>query len=212
MINKFLGLFSKDLGIDLGTANTLVFARGRGIVITEPSVVALNNKTGQILAIGEGAKKMVGRTPSHITAINPLTNGVISDFEVAEQMISYFIDKVHADAFTILPRPQIVIGVPAGATEVERRAVEEVSRNAGARGVYVVEEPIAAAIGARLPIEEAVGSMVIDIGGGRTEIAVISLGGVVTFKSLKIAGKKFNQDIIDYVREELKLTIGEKNR
>jgi rod shape-determining protein MreB len=210
MINKFLGLFSKDLAIDLGTANTLVFVRGRGLVITEPSVVAVNNKTGQILAIGDDAKHMVGRTPTHISAVRPLINGVISDFDVAEKMIRYFIDKVHAEGLTLLPRPSVVIGVPAGATEVERRAVEEASRSAGAREVHVIEEPIAAAIGARLPISEAMGSMVVDIGGGTTEIAIISLGGVVTFRSLKIAGDRLNQNIIDYFKDELKLVIGEK--
>jgi len=210
MLNRFLGLFSKDLAIDLGTANTLVFVKGRGLVITEPSIVALNTKTGQILAIGEEAKNMAGRTPSHITAVRPLVNGVISDFDVAEQMIKYFINKVHTDGLALLPRPRVVIGVPAGATEVERRAVEEASRSAGAREVYVVDEPIAAAIGSRLPIQEAAGNMIVDVGGGTTEIAVISLGGVVAFKSLKIAGDKFNQNIIDYVKDELKLIIGEK--
>ena len=173
MINRLFGLFSHDIGIDLGTANTLVYVRGKGIVINEPSVVALNIKTKQILAIGEEAQKMVGKTPAHIVAIRPLVDGVISDFEVTEQLLKHFFEKVHRERFTIFPRPRVVIGIPYGVTEVERRAVEEAAMNAGAREVYLIEEPLAAAIGARMPIQEAGGNIIVDIGGGTTEVAVI---------------------------------------
>jgi rod shape-determining protein MreB len=210
MFKKLLGKFSKDVGIDLGTATTLIYVKGRGIVINEPSVVAINQKTGQILAIGDEAKKMVGRTPAHISATRPLIEGIISDFEVTEQMLRYFINNVHKDSFTILPRPRVIVGIPSGITEVERKAVRDAALNAGAREVYLVEEAMAAAIGARLPIQEALGNMVVDIGGGTSDIAVISLGGVVTSRILKIAGDKLNQDIIDYAQDELKLVLGEK--
>lgn len=210
MIGKVLGYFSKDIGIDLGTANTLVYVRGRGIVINEPSVVAVNQKTGQILAIGTEAKHMVGRTPSHIVATRPLVQGVISDFEVTEEMLRHFIQKVHNETFSLLPRPRVAIGIPSGVTEVERRAVEDAARNAGAREVYLVEEPMAAAIGVRLPVQEALGSMIVDIGGGTTDIAVISLGGIVTSKNLRVAGDKLNEDIIRFAREEYKLVLGER--
>lgn len=210
MFKKLLGKFSKDVGIDLGTATTLIYVKGRGIIINEPSVVAINQKTGQILAIGNEAKKMVGRTPAHISATRPLIEGIISDFEVTEQMLRYFIHNVHKDSFTILPRPRVIVGIPSGITEVERKAVRDAALNAGAREVYLVEEAMAAAIGARLPIQEALGNMIIDIGGGTSDIAVISLGGVVTSRILKIAGDKLNQDIIDYARDELKLVLGEK--
>jgi len=189
MFNNLLGRFSKDIGIDLGTANTLVYVHGKGIVINEPSVVAINIKTGRILAIGEEAKRMVGKTPSHIIAKRPLVDGVISDFEVTEQMLRYFINKVHADSASFLPRPRVVVGVPSGVTEVEKRAVEDAARDAGAREVYLIEEPMAAAIGSRLSVQEPTGHMVVDIGGGTTEIAVISLGGVVVSQSLRIAGQ-----------------------
>jgi len=210
MFNKLLGKFSKDVGIDLGTATTLVYVKGRGIVINEPSVVAINQKTGQILAIGQEAKKMVGRTPTHIFAIRPLRDGIISDFEVTEQMLRYFINRIHKNSFTILPRPRVIIGIPSGITEVERKAVRDATLGAGAREVYLVEEIMAAAIGARLPVQEALGNMVVDIGGGTADISVISLGGVVANQVLKIAGDKLNQDIIDYARDELKLVLGEK--
>lgn len=210
MLTKLFGHFSKDIGIDLGTANTLVYVRGRGIVINEPSVVAINQKTGQILEIGEEARKMVGRTPSHIVASRPLRNGVISDFEVTEQMLKYFIHKVHKESFFLFPRPRVVIGIPFGVTEVEKKAVEDAARNAGAREVYLIEEPIAAAIGARLPVQDAVGSMIVDIGGGTTEVAVISLGGLVTARSVRVAGDKMNEDIINFAREEYKLLLGER--
>ena len=203
-------MFSKDLGIDLGTANILVYVRGEGILINEPSVVAINKKTGQVVAIGHDAKKMLGRTPGHITALRPLVDGVISDFEVTAEMLNYFIKKVHSPSAQLFARPRVVIGIPSSITEVERRAVRDAASNAGAREVYLVEEPMAAAIGVRLPIQEAVGSMVIDVGGGTTDIAVISLGGIVTSRNLRIAGDRFNDDIANYARDEFKLLIGER--
>jgi len=211
MINKILSYFSEDIAIDLGTAYSLVYVRGRGIVINEPSVVAINEKTGQILAIGEEAKKMVGRTPSYIRATKPLNRGAVSDFEVTEQMIKYFIDRVHRKKIIPLSWPRVVIGIPCGVTEVEKKAVEDAARSAGAREVYLIEEPVAAAIGARLPIQEAKGNFIIDIGGGTTDIAVISLGGIACSRSLKIAGDQFNQDIIKYVQDNFKLLIGERS-
>jgi len=210
MLNNILGIFSHDIGIDLGTANSLVYVKGKGIVINEPSVVAINNKTKQILAIGAEAKKMVGRTPSHIVANRPLVDGVVSDFEVTEQMLKYFIEKVHKETFSIFPRPRVVIGIPSGVTEVEKRAVEEAALNAGARQVFLIEEPMAAAIGARLPVNEAAGSMVVDIGGGTSEIAVISLGGIVTNRSLRIAGDELSEDIITFAKDEFNLLLGER--
>ncbi len=210
MLSNFFGKFSKDIGIDLGTANTLVYVKGKGIVINEPSVVAINKKTGQILAIGSEAKKMVGKTPSHIVATRPLVDGVVSDFEATEQMLRYFIDKVHSGSFTLLPRPQVVIGIPSGVTEVEKRAVVDAAVSAGSRKAYLVDEPMAAAIGARLSVQEASGNMIVDIGGGTTEIAVISLGGVVVCRSLRIAGDEMNEDIIRYSRDEFNLLLGEK--
>ncbi|MDO8600394.1 MAG: rod shape-determining protein [bacterium] len=210
MLNKLLGIFSKDIGIDLGTANTLVYVRGKGIVINEPSVVAINQKTEKIVAIGSEAKKMVGRTPAYIVASRPLVEGVISDFEVTEEMLRYFIQKVHQETFSLFPRPRVVVGIPSEVTEVERRAVEDAAKNAGAREVYLVEEPMASAIGVRLPVQEAVGSMVVDIGGGTSDIAVISLGGIVVSKNLRIAGDKLNDDIIRFARDEHKLLLGER--
>ncbi|OIP24768.1 rod shape-determining protein [bacterium CG2_30_37_16] len=210
MLNRLFGYFSHDIGIDLGTANTLVYVKGKGIVINEPSVVALNIKTKQILAIGEEAKKMVGRTPANIVASRPLVDGVVSDFEVTEIMLKYFIDKVHKESFVLFPRPRVVVGIPSGVTEVEKRAVEDAAKNAGAREAYLVEEPMAAAIGARLPIQEAAGTMVVDIGGGTTEVAVISLGGVVSARSIRIAGDELNEDIIQYARDEFNLLLGER--
>jgi len=210
MLNKIFGTFSKDIGIDLGTANTLVYAKGRGIVINEPSVVAINNKTGKILAVGKEAKNMVGRTPAHITAIRPLKQGVIADFEATEQMLKYFIEQVHKKVFNFLPRPRVVIGIPANITEVEKKAVHDAALSAGSREVYLIEQSMAAAIGARLPIQEAVGNMIVDIGGGTTEVAVISLEGIVVSQSLPIAGDKLNQDIILFARDEFNLLLGEK--
>ncbi len=204
------GNLSKDIGIDLGTANTLVYVKGRGIIINEPSVVAINKKTGQVLAIGKEAKKMVGKTPGHIVANRPLVDGVVSDFEVTEQMLKYFIDKVHRDSFSFFSRPRIIVGIPSDVTEVEKRAVIDATINAGAREAYLIDEPMAAAIGARLPVQEAAGNMVVDIGGGTTDIAVISLGGVVASRNLRIAGDEMNEDIIRYCRDDFNLLIGEK--
>lgn len=210
LFNNFFGRFSKDMGIDLGTANTLVYVKDKGIVINEPSVVAINTRNDQIVAVGEEAQKMIGKTPSHIVASRPLVDGVISDFEVTEKMLKYFIDKVHRENFSILPRPQIIIGIPLGVTEVERKAVEDACLSAGARIVYLIEEPMAAAIGARLPIQDASGNMIVDIGGGTTEMAVISLGGVVTWKSLRTAGDQLDQNIIQYARDHFNLLLGER--
>lgn len=200
---------SNYIGIDLGTANTLVYLSGKGIIINEPSVVAINQKTGRVVAIGKEAKAMIGRTPPHIHAIRPLVDGVISDFEVTEEMISHLIKKTEAGRKKILG-PRVVVGVPSGTTNVERRAVRDATQNAGAREVYIIEEPMAAAIGINLPITEPVGSMIVDIGGGTTDIAVISLGGIVRSKNLKVAGDKLNTDIISYLRSEYKILIGEK--
>ncbi|KKU26193.1 MAG: Cell shape determining protein, MreB/Mrl family [Candidatus Magasanikbacteria bacterium GW2011_GWA2_46_17] len=208
-IEKIYKLLSNDIGIDLGTANTLVYMRGQGIVINEPSVVAVNNKTGQVVAVGIHAKAMLGRTPAHITAVRPLVGGVISDFEVTEEMISYLIKKAEGNSRMLLG-PRVVVGVPSGITNVETRAVRDATKNNGAREVHIVEEPMAAAIGIRLPIQEPVGNMVIDIGGGTSDIAVISLGGIVRSKSLKIAGDRLNEDIVSYIRGEFKILIGEK--
>lgn len=210
MINRLLGMLSHDIGIDLGTANTLVYVRGQGIVINEPSVVALNTKTNQVLAIGSDAQKMVGKTPASIVATRPLVDGVVSDFEVTEQMLRYFIDKVHRERYSLFPRPRVVIGIPSGVTEVEKRAVEDAASNAGARQTLLIEEPMAAAIGTRLPVQDAAGSMIVDIGGGTTEVAVISLGGIVASRSLRIAGDELSEDIVKYAREEFNLSIGER--
>jgi len=202
--------FSQDIAIDLGTANSLVYVRGQGIVISEPSVVALNQKTGQILAIGNEAKKMVGRTPAYIIATRPLVKGVISDFEVTEQMLKYFIEKVRKSKLSFINQPRVIIGIPCGVTEVEKKAVHDAVKSAGARKVYLIEQPMAAAIGARLAVQEAGGNFIVDIGGGTTEIAVISLGGLVIAKSLRIAGDKLNEDIKNFAQEEYKLLIGER--
>ncbi len=210
MLKKIANKFSKDIGIDLGTATSLVYTKGRGIVINEPSVVAINQKTGQVLAIGSEAKKMVGRTPAHISASRPLVQGVVSDFEVTEQMLRYFINKVHKGKLSFLQRPKVVVGIPSGITEVEKKAVQDAAMNAGAGGVYLVEEAMAAAIGARLPVQEALGNMIVDIGGGTADIAVISLGGIVASKTLKVAGDKLNEDIMNFAKDEFKLILGEK--
>jgi len=208
-LNFFLGLFSRDIGLDLGTANTLVLVRNQGIIINEPSVVAINKKTRQVLAVGDEAKRMVGRTPAHIVAVRPLRDGVISDFDVTEQMIQYFIRRVH-ERFALVPRPRAVIGIPSGVTEVEKRAVHDAAINAGCREVYLIEEPIAAAIGAGLPVTDSVGSMVVDIGGGTSEVAVISLGGIVVSRSIRVAGDEMDEDIINYARQKYNLLIGER--
>lgn len=210
MFKKLLGKFSHDLGIDLGTKNTLVYVSDKGIVVNEPSVVAINKRTHEILEVGEEARKMVGKTPGHIEAIKPLVDGVISDFEITEKMLKYFINKVHSENFVLVPRPRVVIGIPLDLTEVEKKAVEDAARSAGARKVYLIEEALAAAIGARLPVTEATATMIVDIGGGTTEIAVISLSGVVAWKSLRVAGNEFDNNIIEYIREEFNILIGEQ--
>lgn len=202
--------FRFDIGIDLGTANTLVYVRGKGVIINEPSVVAINKRTGKILAIGTEAKKMVGKTPAHIVANRPLVDGVISDFEVTEEMLTYFINKVRDGRFSFLAKPRVLVGIPSGVTDVEKRAVQEATLGGGAGEAFLIEEPIAAAIGARLPIQEAGGNMIVDIGGGTSEIAVISLGGAVVAESLRVGGDKMNENIINYVRENFNLLLGEK--
>ena len=210
MLNKILGLFSSDLAIDLGTANTLVSVQGKGIVINEPSVVAIkeDKHRTKVLAVGKEAKNMVGKTPKEIQAIRPMKNGVIADFDITEEMIRYFIQKVHNRKSLI--RPRIVICVPYGLTQVERKAVKESAMSAGAREVYLIEEPMAAAIGADLPVKDPQGSMVIDIGGGTTEIGVISLGGLVVSKSIRVAGDVFDKAIVDYINKKYNLIIGER--
>jgi rod shape-determining protein MreB len=210
MFNKFLGKFSKDLGIDLGTKNTLVYTNDKGIIINEPSVVAVNIRTDEILAVGDEARKMVGKTPAYIQVVKPLVDGVISDFEVTEKMLKYFIDKAHSGSFTLIPRPRVVIGIPLDITEVEKKAVEDAVKSAGARQVYLIEESMAAAIGTRLPVTDPTATMIVDIGGGTTEISVISLGGVVTWKSLRLAGNALDNNIIQYIREEFNMLIGEQ--
>ena len=214
IVDQFFGTFSHDIAIDLGTANTLVLVRGKGIMVREPTVIALHKKTRQVLAIGEEAKKMVGKTPATIVAERPLKDGVINDLESAEAILKHFIRKVHSahdSAIPKIPRPRIVIGIPSDVTEVERRAVQEAALNAGAREVFLIEEPMAAAIGAALPIGEAVGNMIVDIGGGTTEIAVISLGGIVVNRSIRIAGDEMDQDIINYARARYNLLVGERS-
>lgn len=207
--NKIRPLFSNDVGIDLGTANTLVYLRGKGIVVNEPSVVAVNQKTGQVVAVGTTAKQMLGRTPGHLIAVRPLVEGVVSDFEATEEMLAYLINRAQGVSKKLLG-PRAVIGVPSGITNVEIRAVKDAAQNAGAREVHIVEEPMLAALGIRLPIKEALGSMLVDIGGGTTDIAIMSLGGIVRSKNLRIAGDKLDQDIIAHVRSEFKMLIGEK--
>src|SRR6185295_13714652 len=202
--------FSKDIGIDLGTANTLVYVKDKGIVINEPSVVAINQKTKQILAIGNEAKRMVGRTPAHIVAHRPLVDGVISDFEITEQMLRYFIEKVNQSSLGFLSRPRVVVGIPSGVTEVEKRAVQDATLNAGAREAFLIEEPMAAAIGSRLAVSDPQGSMIVDIGGGTTEVAVISLGGIVESHSIRTAGDEMDQEIINYARQVHNMIIGER--
>lgn len=208
MFEDLLQHLGRDMAVDLGTANTLVYVRGRGIVLNEPSVVAINQKNGQILAVGADAKRMVGRTPGHIAAIRPLKDGVIADFDVTEKMIRHFIHKVHQRRRWAKPR--IVICVPSGITGVEQRAVEEAGHQAGARKVHIIEEPMAAAIGAGLPVHEPTGNMVVDIGGGTTEVAVISLGGVVTADSIRVGGDELDEAIIQYIKKEYSLMLGER--
>ena len=208
-LSKFLPFLSHDIGIDLGTSNTRVYLRGKGIVVQEPSVVAVNQKTGQVVAVGTAAREMLGRTPGHLLAAKPLVEGVVSDFEATEEMLAHFMRRA-AGAKRKLLGARAVIGVPSGITNVEMRAVRDAAGNAGAREVFLIENPVAAALGVRLPVREAVGSMIVDIGGGTVDIAVLSLGGIVVARNLRVAGDKLNQDIVGYVRSEFKILIGEK--
>lgn len=210
MFERLWSGFSEDLGIDLGTANTLIYVKDQGIIVNEPSVVAINTRTNQIVAVGKRAQEMVGKTPGHITAAQPLTAGVISDFEVTEKMLKYFFEKIHEGRWGVVPRPRVVIGVPLDITEVERKAVADAVIGAGAREVFLIEESMAAAIGARLPIQEPIGNLVINMGGGITEIATISLGGVVTFKSMPVAGYEMDRTIVQLLREQYNLLIGDQ--
>lgn len=211
MFDSIYKKFSKDIAIDLGTSNTYVFVQNQGIVINEPTVVSVNIRTEQILAVGSEAKQMLGKIPPHITVTRPLTNGVISDYEVTEKMLKYFIDKVHEGKFSLMARPRVIIAVPLEVTEVEVKAVEDAVIAAGAREVFVIQEPMAAAIGARMPIQDPVGNMIVDIGGGKTEVAVISLNGVVAWKSSSSAGDEMNRNIIQYAREVFNLLVGESH-
>jgi len=210
MFKKFFPKLIRDIGIDLGTTNTLIYIKDRGIVINEPSVVAINTRNDQIIAVGDDAKKMVGKTPSHIIAVKPLVDGVISDFEVTEKMLKYFMNKILSDKFGLFGvKPRVVIGIPLDVTEVERKAVEDTALGAGAREVFLVEEPMAAAIGARMPVQDSTGNLIVDIGGGTTQIAVISLSGVVTWKSNRVAGDDLDKNIAQYIREKFNLLIGD---
>ena len=205
---EIFNYFSKNIGIDLGTANSLIYLAGKGMVINEPSITAINNKTGQIVAIGEEAKKMIGRTPLHITVIRPLINGVISDFEMTQEMLRFLLKKVLGSS-TFFNYNKAIIGVPGNLTEVERKSVEDAVIGSGANKAYIIEESLAAALGARMPIDEPTSNMIIDIGGGTTEIAVVSMGGIVNAKSIKVAGDRLNEDIIRFMRDEFRLAIGE---
>jgi rod shape-determining protein MreB len=210
LLSWLMGFFSLDIGIDLGTANTLVNVKGKGIVINEPSWVVINKKTRETIAVGSSAKEMVGRCPPNFIAIRPLRDGVISDFEITRSMLEYFIGKVHQQTIVPMPRPRVCVGIPSGATEVEKRAVYDAAMAAGAREAYLIEEPRAAALGAGLSIDEIKGTMIVDIGGGTTEVAVISMGGVVVSRSLRVAGDELDEDILQYIRKKYNLLIGER--
>ena len=207
-LNWLLGFFSLDIGIDLGTANTMVNVRGKGIVINEPSWVAIEKRSRRPLAIGAEAKEMVGRTPANVIAIRPLRDGVISEFEITQAMLEYFIGKAHEQSIVPVPRPRVVIGIPSGVTEVEKRAVYDAAMSAGARETFLIEEPVAAALGAGLPVSEIRGSMIVDIGGGTSEVAIMSMGGVVVSRSLRVAGDEMDEDIVQYMRNKYNLSIG----
>jgi rod shape-determining protein MreB len=209
-LNWLLGFFSLDIGIDLGTANTLVHVRNKGIVINEPSWVAIDKKTREPFAVGAEAKSMVGRTPANIIAVRPLRDGVISEFEITEEMLHYFIGKAHEQSIVPFPRPRVVVGIPSGVTEVEKRAVYDAAMLAGARETYLIEEPTASAIAVGLPIGEIGGSLIVDIGGGTTEVTVFTMGGIVTTRSLRVAGDELDQDILNYIRNKYNLLIGER--
>jgi rod shape-determining protein MreB and related proteins len=212
MLNSFWELITYDIGIDLGTVNTIVYLRGKGIILSEPSVVAINKKTKKVLAVGKEARQMIGRTPANVVAIRPLQDGVISDFDTTQAMLHYLIEKTHIQCpkFFKIPRPRVIVGVPSSVTEVERQAVLDACKTAGARQVFVVEETMAAAIGSDLPVEEASGNMVVDIGGGTTGIAVISLGDIVVDKTIKVGGDEMNQDIISYAKQKYNMLIGDR--
>lgn len=210
LLNWLLGFFSLDIGIDLGTANTMVFVRGKGITIQEPSWVAIHKRTRQPLAIGAEAKEMVGRTPANVVAVRPLRDGVISEFEITQAMLEYFIGKAHEQSLVPVPRPRVVIGIPSGVTEVEKRAVFDAAMSAGAREVGLIEEPIAAALGAGLPVNEITGSMIVDIGGGTSEVAILSMRGVVVSRSLRVAGDEMDEDIVQFMRNKYNLLVGER--
>lgn len=209
LFNTLLDTVSTDIGIDLGTANTLVYVKGRGILLNEPTIVAINKKTGQLVAVGNEAKTMQGRTPQHIEVVRPLTDGVISDFEVAEEMLAYLINRVRSEARSLIA-PRMLIGVPSNITNVEMRAARDAAKNAGARDVFLIEEPVAAAIGAKLPISKATGSMIIDVGGGTSNIAVISLNGIVVSQNLRVAGDHLNVAIMNYIRDQFKIYVGDR--
>lgn len=209
-VNWLMGLFSLDLGIDLGTANTLIYVRGKGIMIQEPSWVVIEKRSRRPLAIGAQAKEMVGRTPANVLAIRPLRDGVISEFEITQAMLGYFIGRVHQQSVVPMPRPRVVVGIPSGATEVEKRAVFDATMSAGAREVYLIEEPMAASLGAGLPMADVQGTMIVDIGGGTTEVAITSMGGIVVSRSLRVAGDEMDQDIINYIRNKYNILIGER--
>jgi len=210
MLKKFFGLFSKDIGIDLGTTNVRVYVRGRGLVINEASVVAVNLRNDQIVAIGNNALRMMGKSPSHISVVKPLNHGVISDFEVTEKMLKLIFEKVHRDTFTLVSRPRVVASIPLDVTEVEKKSLEDVILQAGAREVFLVERPVAAAIGVRLPIQESIGNLIVELGGGLSEVAVISLNGIVAKKSLKMGGELLDKNIIGYVREKFGILLGDQ--
>lgn len=203
-------LLTTDIGIDLGTANTLLYIKGKGVILNEPSIVAINKKTGQVVAVGKEAREMMGRTPQHIEAVRPLVEGVISDYEISEQMMAYLMTRAREHVSGKLIAPRVIVGVPSGVTNVERRSVRDAAKAAGARKVYLVEEPIAAAVGIKLPVHDPVGTMIIDIGGGTSDIAVMSLGGLVASHDLKLGGDHFDADIVNYVRKEFQILIGEK--
>ena len=208
-LERILGALSTDIGIDLGTANTLVYQKNKGIIYNEPTMVALNTKTGQLVAVGKAAKNMLGRTPAHISVVRPLVDGVISDFEMTEELLAFVINKVRSESRSLIG-PRVLIGVPSGITNVEMRAARDAAKNAGAREVFLVEEPMAAAIGAKLPVHQPVGNMIIDIGGGTTDIAVISLNGIVVSRNLRVAGDKLDDDVLNYIRDHFKVLVGDK--
>jgi len=206
----FKRIFSKDIGLDLGTTNTRVYVRGRGLVINESTIMAINTRNDQVVAIGNNALRMLGKAPGHISVIKPLINGVISDFEITEKMLKLIFNKVHHDGFTLIPRPRVVASIPLDITEVEKKSLEDVILQAGAREVFLVERPVAAAVGARLPVQESIGNLIVELGGGLSEIAVISLNGIVAYRSLKIGGELMNRNIIDYVREKFGILLGQQ--